>query len=495
MRDRAMYRAILAVTLLLIASASAAQVTVVNMVPPSRSGEYNHDSEPTLTINPRNPMQFAASAFTWDNLTGGPMLGALAPIWISTDGGMQWDLVNIVPTVRGSSRPTNDITLHFSATESGSNSFLYVAYIDPGAFNTPQIRVYRTGNYAVAADMKEIYRIPYRADQPHINVITASAGVESDRVYVGINSSGQQDNATVSLSMDGAGSPSFDVATLRSMTNSGNAGGYANMTATCPDGTIYAAYYEVMGGGLPAKGNVFVDRDDHWAAQPPRFHALMDGNKQGSPVVTSVAIPAEYGAMMGKQVLGLSNLSIAVDPHHKERVYVAWGDQPDKTTEQTQSLHVRRSTDSGVHWSKDLVMIPHAVNPSLAINSEGRVALLYQLFYGPIARWETHLIRTTDAEGTVFDTPGLTLAQWNIGLTATDKDVLPYLGDYETMLAYGRDFYGVFSASNYPDHANFPHGVIFRRYADFERHKLYANQAKTTEVDESIDPYFFHIAE
>src|SRR5262245_17050006 len=63
------------------ATKTAASVLVVNMIPKSLSGEENQDSEPTLTVNPANPLHIVGSAFTPD-----PAGGNLAPIYVSTDG-------------------------------------------------------------------------------------------------------------------------------------------------------------------------------------------------------------------------------------------------------------------------------------------------------------------------------------------------------------------------------------------------------------------------
>ena len=42
----------------------------------------------------------------------------------------------------------------------------------------------------------------------------------------------------------------------------------------------------------------------------------------------------------------------------------------------------------------------------------------------------------------------------------------PRLGDYLHLLAMGKDFYGIFSASNVPDQSRFPYGVTFQRHKD-----------------------------
>src|SRR5258706_6248652 len=75
------------------AAASSATVLVVNMIPRSLSSEENQDSEPTIAVNPANPQQIAASAFTPD-----PAEGPRAPIYVSIDEGNTWTLNSIVPS-------------------------------------------------------------------------------------------------------------------------------------------------------------------------------------------------------------------------------------------------------------------------------------------------------------------------------------------------------------------------------------------------------------
>src|SRR4051794_27351736 len=91
-------------------AAAGRQVLVVNIVPRSLSRETNQDSEPTLAVNPANPQQMAATAFTPD-----PMGGPSAPIYLSTDGGTTWRLNAIVPSVAGSALGTHDISAAFAS--------------------------------------------------------------------------------------------------------------------------------------------------------------------------------------------------------------------------------------------------------------------------------------------------------------------------------------------------------------------------------------------
>ena len=74
------------------------------------------------------------------------------------------------------------------------------------------------------------------------------------------------------------------------------------------------------------------------------------------------------------------------------------------------------------------------------------------------------------------------------------RTFFPYIGDYNHLLSVGPDFYGIFSASNYPDKTNFPNGVKYQRNVNFATHKL-LNIDNVTEVPVSIDPFFFKVTE
>lgn len=486
--------------LVLIGGCDRHRVTVVNMVPTSRSGETCQDSEPTITVNPDDHMQIAASAFTWDNLCSGAtigvpasgfqlhMTGGLAPLYVSHDGGEKWHLRKNIPSTANATFPTGDITLHFSNSRAGATNTLYTGILHSPEFS---LDVLRTNDFLSNTPMTVLDNRTNNVDQPHTQARTAAG---QDHVYVGFNNGYGGVNpksASVDFSQDGhVAAPTFKVVSIECRSTSGQ-DGFANVPAAHRDGTVYIAFYGWRSSGFGVTSDVVVVRDDGWGSGATPFTALVDSDGCfGKRVAQNVLLPFGY---VGQERLGASNMSIAVDPEDSSRVYVAWGDQPSATTNQT--LHVRRSTDRGVTWSGDLLTVPNAVSPALAINDHHKVGFLYQSVTGTGAseRWETHFTRTKDHAGTVFDNPGLLLSTTP---TAQPADIFdPYLGDYVHVVAWKEDFYGVFTAANTPDLGNFPHGVKYNRHADFTTHQLFADAAHTVPVSASIDPYFFHVEE
>jgi len=251
------------------------------------------------------------------------------------------------------------------------------------------------------------------------------------------------------------------------------------------DGTIYAAFIGSRTGGQ----DVVVVRDDAWASGANPFAALVEpaapaGDGQvGQRIVTGVS--AWFGGSIGQERVGGSQLSIAVDPRDSGVVYVAWIE----LIAGVWTVRVQRSVDRGQTWSGDLKTWANATNPALAINSRGLVGILYQQLTGtsPNDRWQTHLELTDD--GWTTAATDLTLA--NVPAGSPVSTFNPYIGDYEHLLALGKDFYGIFSANNTPNNANFPNGVTYQRNANFGTQTLLAND-NATAVPVSIDPFFVH---
>jgi hypothetical protein len=496
---------LLALSVVLCCGCEHLHVSVVNMVPRTRSGETCQDSEPTITINPESHDQIAASAFTWDNLCNAPgspgvpatffqlaMTGGAAPIYVSVDRGEHWHLAKNVPSTVGAITPTGDITLHFSRTKVGSTDVLYTGILHSPEFS---MRVLRTHNFLTNALMTTLDTRTNNVDQPHTQAATVPTGPDAgkDRVYVGFNNGFggiNPQSASVDLSLDAdAATPTFNVIPLEKRSTPSQ-DGFAEVPTVNRDGTVYIAFYgwrSFSGGGVAS--DVVVMRDDNWGSGGTPFNALVDSDGfAGKRVVQNVILV--FGSV-GQQRLGASNMAIAVDPENSSHVYIAWGDQPTATTNQT--LHVRRSTDRGVSWSGDLLTVSDAVSPALAINNQHRVAFLYQKITGSggSQRWETHFTRTKKHDPSQFENPDVVLSTTPASTPAIIFN--PYLGDYQHVIAVEEDFYGVFTAANMPDMANFPHGVKYHRHADFATHLLFADAAHTQQVSPSIDPFFFHV--
>jgi hypothetical protein len=204
-------------------------------------------------------------------------------------------------------------------------------------------------------------------------------------------------------------------------------------------------------------------------------------------VVTGVSIPA-LSTLLGTQRIG-SHLAIAVDPRQSSTVYLAWADG---TSAADYTIHLRRSTNSGVSgsWSGDLRAVVQGINPALAVTDQGQVGFLYQRLVSSASgdRWETHLEISDDG---LFAAPTDMVLADVPDANGSYTGVNP-IGDYASLIAVGNTFYGAFSANNTPDLANFPQGVTYQRNADFAAKQL--KDLSNNPVPVSIDPFFLRFA-
>jgi len=463
------------------ATLAGGQVLVINMVPRSLSSETNQDSEPSITVNPARPREIVGTAFTGD-----PMGGPLAPVYLSSDGGNTWRLNSVVPSRAGSALGTGDISLAFGTT----GHRLYGGILRDPSFNFETLR----GTNAMAA-MQTLASRPDN-DQPFTHAISKSG---RDRVYIGNNDfqAGPQ-TATVDITANGrVANPAFRSIRIEPRATAGQDGPQIRPVAH-PDGTAYAAYYgwRAQSGSFPGNTlvvttDVVVVRDDPAGLGANPFRSLVEPSDglPGRLIARNIRIPFNRNgsSSTGQQRLG-GTLSMAVDrrPGRSGTVYLAWADQAPGSI---LTIHVRCSTDRGVTWpAADLLTVLNATNAALAINSVGAIGLLYQQLTGTGAtrRWVTHFRLSSEganwADLVLCTAPASTPA----------KTFDPYLGDYDHLVAVGRDFYGIFSANNTPDQANFPNGVVYQRNADFATRRLLALDG-TTPVAPSIDPFFFKV--
>ena len=457
------------------------RLSVIDMVPNAQSDETNEDAEPNLAVDPGNTSHIVGSAFT-PNPTGGT---TTAPVFVSTDGGSNWALRNIVPSGNGM---TGDISLAFG-TRGGT---LYTGILRGGSF-LRQMMLRTTDPFLGGTMDILVDHSTVQMDQPFMSATTSLvSGSDRDRAFAGFNFFGQRigsggtgRTASVERSQDArtAAAPAGFTNTVVETRATFQQDMPAVRYAVHDGGVIYGAFYRWTGTATPsAVCDVIVVRDDAFAAGATPFADLDDPGDgvAGRIVATGRTVPA-FPASLGQNRLVASNVSIAVSPSDAGLVYVAWADS-DATSFYT--LHVRRSADSGSTWSGDLLTIPTATNPALAINSDGVVAFLYQQLTGTGAsrRWGTHLRRTTT---------GTTWSDLVLADTPNSAGTV-FMGDYLDLLAVGRTFYGVFPALNTPDNANFPQGVTFRRNVNFTTHQV-RNLANTANVTASIDPFFFKL--
>ena len=175
-----------------VAGLCTSQVTVVDIMPESLSGETRQDMEPSLAVNPANPYEIAAATITWE-----PLGANKAPIFVSTNGGKTWICRSIAPKTK---IPV-DVTLRFG--NSLGQLFLAMLLYPAGK----ELCVCRTKSFDKNRSMDILEdRCGAGIDEPSI---AASAVGLTDRVFVGNNDfnapSGR--TATVDRSLDVTGNP------------------------------------------------------------------------------------------------------------------------------------------------------------------------------------------------------------------------------------------------------------------------------------------------
>lgn len=446
-------------------------VSVVNMIPNSMSNETQRDAEPNITATFLDPLQIAASAFTPDPLNSGS-----APIYLSSDGGNTWTLNVVLP----GGNKTGDTTLRFA----GPANVLYAGILRS---DNSALVILRKSNFTAAGLMTALVT-KNNDDQPYVEgaVVMAGAGTGTDRVYVGENdfNAAAGHTATIDLSLDAATAPApagFGTHSIETRATSSQDGPPIRPAAHL-DGTIYGVY---MAWRSATTMDIVVVRDDVWGSAATPFAALLDPGDMvaGRRVATGVSRCA-FASTLGTQRVG-GQCAIAVDPRSSSIVYIAWADG---TTGANQALHVRRSTDRGGTWSADIRNIATATNPCLAINQHGTVGFLYQQLHDPGGgnRWNTRFESWDANLGSATNVSLADVPDSNGAYPGANP-----IGDYAGLVAVGKSFYGIFSANNTPDSANFPSGVTYQRNANFVTHTL--TDLANNPVAVSIDPFFVNV--
>jgi hypothetical protein len=453
--------------------ASSPTILLVNMIPRSLSGEDHQDSEPSIAVNPANPMQIAGSALTPD-----PGEGPFGPIFLSTDGGQTWTVNALIPGATPGFG-IYDVTLQFGAM----TNVLYAGILNTDApEKTTDLNILRTKDITSAALMTLLVARP-DVDQPYVMAVTVANGADAgkDRLYVGNNDFKAPGGrtATIDQSLNAASArTNFKSLYIETRKTPGQDGPPVR-PAIHTDGTVYAVFHSWR---TETSADIVVVRDDHGGAGATPYTDLVDpgDGKPGIRVVQNTVF--NFSGLLGKQRTG-GDVGMTVDPTNSDHVFVAYNANQGSDY----MLHLLRSTDRGKTWA-EVRTIRNALNPALAVNRDGKLGFLYQQLKGTGAaqRWVTQFEITTD--GASWRTFVLAKVATNL----PDHKFDPYLGDYVRLMAIGKDFYGVFSANNTPKMANFPNGVKYQRNANFTKGTLLGVD-NVTPVQSSIDPFFFKV--
>lgn len=443
------------------------------MIPQTFSGDTFQDSEPFLTVDQDTPWRMVASAFT---LNPNGANRNTAPVFVTTDTGNTWTLRNIVSS-RGWTR---DITVG-AARERDLHAGILLRPTALGANTTQSIQ--RTDNY-LQNNVMNVASQRNNPDQPYIQVPVVN---DTERIYVGTNDMALRPGATATIDFSNDGGQTYNSLLLERRNPAGQDAPSVR-PAIAGDGTVYAAFarYRSTSGSLRF-WDLTVVRDDNWGNGGNPFADLTDpsDNQPGKIVDSNRPVQWQNNTFLGQERTG-SHLALAVNPEKSGEVYLSW---TDTVGNGVHNLHLRRSADRGETWSEDLLTLSNVTAHSIAVADNGTAGLLvHQLITEDGQnRWRCQLIQSKDKFETLRRT---TLA--NVPANNPVFDFLPYLGDYNCLVAVGDLFRGVFSASNIPDEDNFPNGVTYQRNADFQNNTLDDGAGNNVQI--SIDPFYFTVS-
>lgn len=412
----------------------AAGVTVIDATAAASSVGGN---EPSIAVNPVDPRQIAITRFTfaWNNN---------ADLLFTRDGGATWANEKSIPPppgVAGTAGCPCDQTIDY-----GRNGLLY------GTFLTLSPDTVVTG---VTGDPTSPFAWNWNgaptqltsgdrtdADQPQLVVNRDTANAGQDNAYVGYDDLAVGPDARVAASYG-----AFPV-NITNDSKAGSEGVFTNpglrLAADPRNGTMYALYEQSSGNVQPKsvtyKLNRSTDGGRTWT---------LNGSADGLTVDTVNSDQAPGFKFGGVNALLGGVDHAAVDPANGD-VYVAYGQDVSGGNQ----IKIRRLTadgsgDLGVGPATNVSASTNAALPSVAVNSNGTIGVLYDTFDGNTADgfpiFTAHLARSTDHGASFDDTVLQTFQSPQTNNTGDDRQRV--LGDYHQLKAVGDTFYGVFAGN------------------------------------------------
>jgi hypothetical protein len=420
--------------------------TLVDIATDATDPSNNGDTEPSIAVNPVNPMEIAVVAFS-----GGWSATTMAPVWKSSDGGGTWRRVPQLPQPVASSTAPGDQKVAYD-----SAGRLFVAEL---AFKSPSPRlfIFRQTNLLLPDAPLTPGTVfgSSNDDQPHLDVDKLSAGSCANMVY------SPWLNFAVSNERSTVGNSNNSGATVTSV-GAGDNSTFVNRTtrmALAPNGRAYIIYKTREGavGTRFENAHFRVNRSDDCGANWNAIGGTAGVSVHGAATVVTWQTQVDTNCTAAGRVNGFGNSAkglvararssdawIAVDPSDGD-VFAAYVSQDASTFGQ---IYVARSTDQGLNWTSTRVTdgTHHSAYPEIAVTSAGVVGVLYIDYddSGANTIFRHRFAFSTNNGATWTDQ---ILQSMNPGTLAGAGDCFLW-GDYEDVTANGNTFYGVFTGQS-----------------------------------------------
>jgi hypothetical protein len=441
-------------------------VVVSNTNPNLATTDMANDGEPSIAIDPNNTNNIVISAFSG-------VWGANTPIWQSNDGGNTWTEQFTVPVPPGLPGTTTsgcpcDQAFDYDRSNRVSGTFLTNVDIYSGTTTDPTM----AGSWNWLLDMMGMALRTNAVtsaliDQPWLLVNRAPTPATQDNVYVAYDDL-STNNERVAVSL-GVNPPNFTRDNVSGMTGGGFVNPGHRLAVDPNNGTVYSLWQVRNGAGNDSTHNISyrlnrsIDGGQTWT---------LNGMTAGITVATADSTQACNGACAPTPPappctnntfkFGTVNtllggvLHAAVDPTNGD-VYYVYGNR-DRTTKNNR-LAIRRLTSNGmgglnVGGEVFVTGQVQAALPSVAVASDGTVAVLYTQFDGlspmsNIPMFSVHLAMSID-QGQTFPT-NLVLENFLSSATNVVSNCRQrVLGDYQQVKAVGTTFYGAFTGNGVP---------------------------------------------
>lgn len=387
------------------------------------------DSEPSIAVNPLNPLEIAIVTFS-EQQWG---MGLNAPVWKSIDGGLNWTKEFILPPPAASAFRPCDQKIQFDR-----NGNLIVVELACGVVIPRCVIFQQTG-----LDTDPL--VPgafFGDDQPMLDIDVNRSSPFLNRAYSGwLNFGLGPERSTVTWSPDLGGA-------VNNVTM-GNAA-FANRTtrtAVGPDGSVYAVF-KTREGSVSAdfeNAHFVVKRSDDGGVT---WNALGAG---GVSVHGAPQMQTWFDSSWGNPAKGKvgrarsSDAWIATDPVDGD-VYVVYCDRDASGFGQ---IFVTRSTNRGASWSPGVRITDgthHSAFPEIAVACNGAIGVLYVDFDDSGANTIfRHNFSTSNDNGLIWANE--MLQSMNPSLIPNASNGFLW-GDYEGLTANGAFFYGVFTGQS-----------------------------------------------